>query len=623
MFGIFSRKPPKTKPASEDEGVSTVRIDRALRRQPGDASLPKAEPPTAGLSHAEPAPIPAPEADLAALGDGAAPQRREVFVSRSESPTRPDLKASDPTPDVDTEHPGPVFATAPVLPEARQLPAEPLAEMPGPAVTQTQDAGDDLQPGDGPVGEAGSPAAASVPDLAKGFVTSWSRTRTAPAHAAAGRASAALAMSVPRPEVVKAALADSAIDSVPVPRAAFDNFAREAGDYDLVRAVVTFVDTMLVEGLHTRAELPARTLQLYHADQYLAHVNAGGHRRMVHAVAGGLASMLAGARMAFAAIGAATALEALNRFTDWIAENPEEAARPVAGHDRVAGLPEELDRLVEAAAMADTLARAAAWIAGWDDLVVVDDADHVDTLRGMALANPLREHRQILRSIRQLHRQLVDPVLAATGMACAACPDPEIRLAVEGPLAAEIQGLTETAYAVRTNEAVQRLCVMRGAGAMLFEQAPTPPTDLDGMSEIEDMEQALATGRLPGNQLPRAGRLLAQASRDKIDAAIALAERYRAAAAIDLLLRRAELECRDAAAAPAAVDARPDGDAVNFVVAASGSPLFVVSTPEGAILVRPRDMHTLVSVSTDEIVAHAAGATPGAPQPRSAAAGSR
>lgn len=402
------------------------------------------------------------------------------------------------------------------------------------------------------------------------------------------------------------------VDQVLVPRSALASFARDAGDYDLVRAVVTFVETMLSEGLHTTAELPARAVQLYRADCYLVLLNAGGHRRMIHAVGGELASMLAGARTAFAAFGASTALDTLNRFTDWIAENPEEAARPVSLHDGAAGVPEELDRAIPSTAMADTMARAAAWISGWDNLVVVDDPDYADALRATALANPQREHRQIFRSIGLLQRQLADPVLAATGMVCAACADPEIRLAVEGPMAAEVEGRTEAAFSVRTNEAVQRLCVLRETGAVLFEQAPTPPTNLETLSEIEDMEQALATGRLPGHQLPHAGRVLAEVAGAKIDAAISLAERYRAPAAIDLLLRRAQLDFKEPAAAPAAVEPRPGGEAVTFLVAASGTPLFVVATPLGAALVRPRDMHTLVSASAEEISAHAGKATKGA-----------
>ncbi len=571
MFGMFSRRKPEAQTAPQERIVSEARIDRALRRDrvdaapsPGAPDAVAVQPTGASAIHDDP---------LSRLAQDGASDR--VYSPES----------------------GPVEAGQ-VADQSAMAAEQSVATVSALAPRLADEETDFV---------ATSPAHAR---LATGFRTSWSGARSVYASSGSG-GGAALA----RPVEAPAALATAGVDRVLVPHQAFQAFSRAAGDYDLVRAVVTFVDTMLTEGLYTRAELPPRTLQLYHADRYLSAVNVGGHRRLVHAAGGSLARLLADARTAFAAIGADAALDALNRFTDWLAENPDEAARPVPIHDAPVGVPEDLDGMIQQAAMADTVARAAAWISGWDDLMVVDDVDYPETLRRRALSNPLREPRLLHRSIRNIQRQLDDAVLAATGMACAAAPEPEIRLAVEGPVTAEVDGARRSAFLLRTNGSVQRLCILDETGASLHEQAPTQPTDLDGLSEIEDMEQALATGFLPEAQLPRTGRRLSHVGRDTLDRAMQLAEERHAAAAIDLLLRRAELEPENAAAAPAVIEQHPDGVTVTFLVAAQATAFFVASTPKGAVLVRPGDMRTLFTVVAGDIAAHAAKAAQGAPRP--------
>jgi hypothetical protein len=587
MFGMFSRRKPEAKTAPEDECVSLSRIDRALRREREDGPLPQPVGSDAApvISAAKPPP------DMAA--DAGEQDTHPEAPSGSEEPGRgpPQGAGHDPL-------------YEPVIEVPPSVPAGSRSET-GPKTSDARVAAADAEL------ETDDADVVLLSVLGNGFRTSWSGARSAYATGGSGTTAA-----FARPAEAPVPLASTEVDRVLVPRLARDGFAREAGDYDLVRAVVTFVDTMLSEGLHTRAELPPRTLQLYHANRYLSGVNAGGHRRLVHAAGGSLARMLADARTAFAAIGATVALDALNRFTDWVSDNPDEAARPVPVHHAPVGLPEELDDMIQEAAMADTLARAAAWISGWDDLVVVDDATYPEKLRTLALSNPLREPRLLHRSIRHLHRQLVEPVLAATGMACAACPEPEMRLAVEGPVAVDVDGVPRAAYVLRTNEALQRLCLLDNPGAAIHEQAPTEPTDLEGLSEIEDMEQALATGLLPQDQIRRTGRRLAHVGRDLIDQAMALAGSRHAAAAIDLLLRRAELDPENAAAAPAVIELHPDGETVTFLVATQARALFVASTPKGAILVRPGDMQTLFTASAADIAAHAARSAEGAQRPR-------
>src|SRR4030095_16146712 len=59
-------------------------------------------------------------------------------------------------------------------------------------------------------------------------------------------------------------------------------------EYVLVSAVVNFVNAMMSQGLYSRYEIPAKALQAYHADYYLAQVNNGGHHQFIHNSGGAL-----------------------------------------------------------------------------------------------------------------------------------------------------------------------------------------------------------------------------------------------------------------------------------------------------------------------------------------------
>src|SRR5262245_23300690 len=60
--------------------------------------------------------------------------------------------------------------------------------------------------------------------------------------------------------------------TVIVPRAAALRAADPAKAYDLVSAVISFVNAMIEQGLYSRDEIPAKAMQVYHADYYLGQV---------------------------------------------------------------------------------------------------------------------------------------------------------------------------------------------------------------------------------------------------------------------------------------------------------------------------------------------------------------
>ncbi|MDX8526834.1 hypothetical protein RFM68_20245 [Mesorhizobium sp. MSK_1335] len=106
----------------------------------------------------------------------------------------------------------------------------------------------------------------------------------------------------------------------------------------------------------------------------------------------------------------------------------------------------------------------------------------------------------------------------------------------------------------------------------------------DGTEPQLDLGPIDSIDELLGEGAPRVGLKLSHVGADSIATVIKLAEVYQAPAALDLLLRRAEIDTAGAVAAPSMLIPREGGSVVSWTVAAGGRLLFLVSAPNGSML---------------------------------------
>src|SRR5262245_6538776 len=194
-----------------------------------------------------------------------------------------------------------------------------------------------------------------------------------------------------------------------VPRSAVLQAAEPAKAYDLVQAVVNFVNTMTGDGLYTRSEIPAKAMQAYHADFYLAQVKNGGHSQFIHNSHNNLSFVLADVRAGLSGMKAQAHLAIMERMVAWIAQNPDEASKQTRFRGGRAPLLDELDTLFYKTDQATPMiAQSVRWILSWPELKAVNDAEYQETMRRTALMNPLSEARLVSRSVGNLARQMTE-----------------------------------------------------------------------------------------------------------------------------------------------------------------------------------------------------------------------
>src|SRR5262245_35523815 len=119
------------------------------------------------------------------------------------------------------------------------------------------------------------------------------------------------------------------LTTVIVPRAAAGHTDDAANDpaaaERLIQAVVTYVNDVQHAGVYARHELPAKAMQAYHADYYLAQVLNGGHSQFIHNCGEIWPAVAADALAALETMGAGEQHRVLAEAVDWVRVHPEEA----------------------------------------------------------------------------------------------------------------------------------------------------------------------------------------------------------------------------------------------------------------------------------------------------------
>jgi Domain of unknown function (DUF4375) len=400
--------------------------------------------------------------------------------------------------------------------------------------------------------------------------------------------------------------------TVIVPRSAVLRASDPEKAYDLVQAVVNFVNAMMGEGIYSRDEIPAKAMQAYHADFYLAQVNNGGHSQFIHNCQGSLKHILGDVRAGLTGMKAEKHLPIFEQMASWIAQHPDEASKQTGFQGGREPLLDPLDKLLYAAEKeAPMIAQSALWIASWPELRAVADADYREAMRQALMMNPLREARLMWRSVGNLRQQMTEWFHVGVGLACANASPPEVKLAVGGGAVFDIEGEKQTAFHVRTNADKPRLCVVTDKHAAAYEVVDDNPP-MPEIGDVEGMKQAIADGRLARYKGIAAGKKLSHLRPEAISGVIALAKDYKAPAAVDLLLRRAGIDPSGAMVSPMTVTPRTDGPVLHSIVAAGGQAFFAMSASAGGALMRASDNQQVAGANRSDVEEHAARAEAGA-----------
>ncbi|MDA9498274.1 hypothetical protein [Bradyrhizobium sp. CCBAU 11357] len=221
---------------------------------------------------------------------------------------------------------------------------------------------------------------------------------------------------------------------------------------------------------------------------------------------------------------------------------------------------------------------AAQWIAGWPELNPVAKEQYASEIERVAQMNPYLSQRRIWRSVHGIRFQMIDSVQITVAAACGATtPDPELKVMVLSGFDIDVEGEECKAFGVKTDKG-SRLCVVEEAGGRLYEVAAVSPI---------------------------VGARLSVVGADTIANFARVAQQNLAAEAIDLLLRKLNL---DPAAMITAL--RVSDDRATWC-AVTGRTGVLVETLADRGNVIGSDGELLLTVTRAEIEHHAADAAAG------------
>jgi len=394
------------------------------------------------------------------------------------------------------------------------------------------------------------------------------------------------------------------VSSVIVPFSAVERAAKENYAGDLVAAVLDFVNAMFDQGLYKDQEIPASARQFFHTYLYGLEVTNGGHSQFIRNYRGHFDKITSDARSALAGMRATNHLAALEQMIAWVREHPEEAGEQTGFEDGRADFLDGLDDLFfKEEESVPLLARAVGWIASWPELEIVDDAECQEAILDVVMANPRREPRLRHRSVFHLKAVMTSQLEVGIGFACAGLPQPEIKLGVGEGRMLDIDGEKQMVFPVVTNAGRALLCVVTSTHAAAYQYLAA-----DGTEPELDLGPIVSIDELFGEAVPRVGLKLSHVSADSITTVIKLAEAYRAPAALDLLLRKVGIDTAGAVVLPSMLIPREGGSVVSWTIAAGGGLLFLLSTPNGSMLLRSGAEDPLADAGRLEIEEHFARA---------------
>ncbi len=405
------------------------------------------------------------------------------------------------------------------------------------------------------------------------------------------------------------------LSTIIVPRTAVEQASDPATARKLVAAVIRYVNAMTSEGLYNRLELPAKAVQAFHADYYVAQVNNGGHNQFIDNSGDNLKHCLVDIPTALAAMGADAHQAIFERMKIWLTQFPDAAQLKAALGGEASAPLRQLDKsFYEVEKTSPVSTHAARWIASWPELKVAEDADYPEAIRQVAMMNPLREARLAWRAVKRLEHAMTDRLQVANALACVNIRPPdgsvEFLVKVGGGVTMDIDGTPQLAWHVATNKG-RRICVVADAYVAAYEciEPKNPP-----MPTVGDPEGALAAikdGRFKNFQGPMAGRRLSQVPIKLVVDVVDLARSYNAPAALDLLLRQAGIGSGNVLVTPTKVEAGALGVIAHWFVVIDQKGFLMESGAKGSALIGISDRQCAATARRQEIDEHAAKAEAG------------
>jgi len=309
--------------------------------------------------------------------------------------------------------------------------------------------------------------------------------------------------------------------------------------YQVVQAVVNYVNSQIEDGVFRDTELPVKAMQTYHADYYLAQVNNGGHSQFIHNSLQFAEKTWRNADDGLVAMGATTQAELLKEMIVWSMTHPDETkAQTGFTGGRAEPLDKLDDRFYEIQKTDPITDKAAAWIRGWPELQIVEDARYKQVLHETALLNPHREDRIVARGILRVHNQLTDPLHVSAGLAASAAENLEVLLGIGGGSYMTVEGEEVMVWTIQTSTG-KRFAHVSEKFARLYEcleKVPMPKIDHN------DLEASYAAYKASGYEPATVGARLSDVPSGEVSEVISRAKTLNAAAAVDLLLRNAGLD---------------------------------------------------------------------------------
>lgn len=375
---------------------------------------------------------------------------------------------------------------------------------------------------------------------------------------------------------------------------------------DLIDEICEFVWTML-KGLYRHNELVEKAMQAHHANRYRSQVGEDSHEAYIYATKSDAAFGWSYALGGLEASGAGMQADVLKEMIALVRSNPDLIDDTADRDDGLCDDLAKLDAAFSAEEQRSPLTRIFnRWIIEWPELRFVEDGGYERAVNRLVSMNPNRSERLVARRIASFQHQIDDWLHVSIGMAAAAAPEPEIRLAIHaGGLVASENGERIMVWGLHTDKG-RRFARVTESGASLHERIDTEDDWCSRPTGIEAVLKELRQMPTIPSRPPRVGACVSSVDDRQIKDVVRFANRVHAAAAIDLLLRRAGyLKETDSLSAVALSSDAAGIATLKWILAIGNDPYFVLTSENGAALIQPGATEATVAVSAEEIASHA------------------
>lgn len=389
-----------------------------------------------------------------------------------------------------------------------------------------------------------------------------------------------------------------AVKEVIIPQSAVFHADDTKSARRLVGALRKYVGLMTKYGFYCRFEFPVKVVQAYRATGYLGQLSAAGHCSVIEGAASprhNWSDVLA----ALNEIGAEQHLAIATRMSGFLAQYPTVDSFRNAADDEQQSL-KQLDREFRALEKTTSLdVLLARWISSWPELKIVADSDYLTTVRAVAKKSPHHDIGQASRLSKELAKQMLDRREVALSLACSRIPNLDSRIEIKILAAFQwsvvIDGEPQVVCHVRTNVGL-RYGLLTDTHAAIYERIEVQPFGAE-----ERLIDCIREGRHPKPGDAIVGKRLSLVTFEAIDEVIALAERYRAHIALDMLSRRVGISDEKRHVAPLVVRHEPGEPVVRWAVVTPDRAAGFEIGPNGAILLGNGNRQILARVSNREI----------------------